>query len=58
MIAIANKQDIKGAMEPGRVENVLQVPTFGMVATEGANRDQMIELIHALMRKVEQKKNA
>ena len=35
MIAIANKQDIKGAMEPGRVENVLQVPTFGMLPQKG-----------------------
>jgi small GTP-binding protein len=58
MVAIANKQDIQGAMEPGRVENVLQVPTFGMVATEGGYRDQMVELIHTLMRKVEQKKSA
>jgi small GTP-binding protein len=58
MVAIANKQDVKGAMEPQRIENVLQVPTFGMVATESANRNQMMELIDMLMRKVEQKKLA
>jgi small GTP-binding protein len=58
MIAIANKQDLAGHMEPTRVENVLQVPTFGMIATEDSNRNQMIELIHSLMRKVEQKRFA
>ncbi|MHA1301033.1 MAG: ADP-ribosylation factor-like protein [Candidatus Helarchaeota archaeon] len=52
IIAIANKQDQDGHMNAKRVEDVLQVPTYPMVAIEEKNKDnfQMIiidELIKA-----------
>lgn len=56
IIAIANKQDLAGHMEPKRVQDVLRVPTYGMVATENENRDNMVELINSLVRKVESRK--
>jgi small GTP-binding protein len=56
IIAIANKQDLTGHMEPNRIQDVLRIPTFGMVATENVNRDNMVELIQSLIRKVESRK--
>lgn len=39
IIAIANKQDQDGRMDAKRVEDVLQVPTYPMVAIEEKNQD-------------------
>lgn len=52
IIAIANKQDLDGALTPKRVENVLGVPSFAMVATEQENREKMYGILkRALQRK-------
>jgi small GTP-binding protein len=56
IIALANKQDLAGHMEPNRVQNVLQIPTFPMVAIDNANYSNMIGLIDTLMRRVQEKK--
>jgi small GTP-binding protein len=58
IVAIANKQDLPGHMEPGRVQNVLQVPTFPMVATDNTNFPNMVGLIDTLMRRVTERKLA
>ena len=56
MVAIANKQDLEGHMSPNRVEDVLQIPTFPMVAIDRTNRTRMVELINTLMNYVEARK--
>jgi small GTP-binding protein len=38
IIAIANKQDIPGSMKPESVQDLLGVPTFGMVAVDPRQR--------------------
>lgn len=52
IIAIANKQDIDGALSPDRVANVLGVPAFPLVATDPANKETMYGILKkALARK-------
>lgn len=41
IIAIANKQDAEGHMSSSRVENILQVPTYPMVAIEEKNKEDL-----------------
>ncbi|MCF2135629.1 MAG: 50S ribosome-binding GTPase [Candidatus Thorarchaeota archaeon] len=38
VIAIANKQDISGSMKPASVQDLLGVPTYGMVAIDPKQR--------------------
>ncbi|RDE14698.1 MAG: hypothetical protein C4K49_07015 [Candidatus Thorarchaeota archaeon] len=38
VIAIANKQDVSGSMRPESVQDLLGVPTFGMVAIDPKQR--------------------
>ncbi len=45
VIAIANKQDIPGSMRPRSVEDLLGVPTFGMVAIDPKQRLDGYKLI-------------
>jgi small GTP-binding protein len=45
IIVIANKQDLGGVMNPERVENVLHVTTYPMVAIEPQYREELLELI-------------
>ena len=45
IIAIANKQDMDGHMSAERVENLLQVPTYPMVAIEEKNKDNLHMII-------------
>ncbi len=45
IIAIANKQDLPGAMKAKRVEDVLHVPTYPMVAIDTQYREELLELI-------------
>ncbi|MFX0137974.1 MAG: hypothetical protein ACFFDN_30310, partial [Candidatus Hodarchaeota archaeon] len=45
IIAIANKQDMDGHMSAKRVENLLQVPTYPMVAIEEKNKDNFHMII-------------
>jgi small GTP-binding protein len=45
IITIANKQDLGGVMNPERVENVLHVTTYPMVAIDPQYREKLLELI-------------
>lgn len=45
IVAIANKQDIDGAMRPEKVAAILKIPTYGMVAVDPKNREKMIKVI-------------
>ena len=38
LIAVANKQDIPGAMKPDSVQDLLGIPTYGMVAIDPKER--------------------
>lgn len=58
MVAIANKQDLKEHLAPDRVEDILQIPTFPMVAIDSNNRQRMVELIQTLMTYVEKRKRS
>jgi small GTP-binding protein len=57
IVAIANKQDLPGHLEPDRIQNVLQIPTFPMVAIDTKNLDNMTQLIDVMMRRVMEKKS-
>ncbi|UYP48676.1 hypothetical protein NEF87_004961 [Candidatus Lokiarchaeum ossiferum] len=56
LVALANKQDLQGHMSPERVEDVLQIPTFPMVAIDKNNRQRIVELINTLMNYVDARK--
>ena len=45
VIAIANKQDIPGSMKPRSVEDLLGIPTYGMVAIDPKQRIHVYRLI-------------
>ncbi len=45
LCVIANKQDIPGALEPKRIEKLLGIKTYGMVAVDPNNRAKMIQII-------------
>lgn len=45
VIAIANKQDLPGSMRPESVQDLLGVPTFGMVAIDPKQRVNGYKLI-------------
>jgi small GTP-binding protein len=45
IIAIANKQDMKGSMSPEEIQAALGVPTYGMVATDRQNEEILREII-------------
>ncbi|MFW9769586.1 MAG: hypothetical protein ACFFEM_12260, partial [Candidatus Thorarchaeota archaeon] len=45
VIAIANKQDLPGSMRPESVQDLLGVPTFGMVAIDPKQRLNGYKLI-------------
>ncbi|MHA1595476.1 MAG: ADP-ribosylation factor-like protein [Candidatus Baldrarchaeia archaeon] len=47
VIAIANKQDLPGAMKPNRVQDLLEVPTYGLVAIDPRER---VKMYHILMK--------
>ncbi|MGV9141983.1 MAG: ADP-ribosylation factor-like protein, partial [Promethearchaeota archaeon] len=42
---IANKQDLESAMKPDKVENILGLKAYSMVATDPNNRDKMIQIV-------------
>ncbi|WEU39641.1 MAG: GTP-binding protein [Candidatus Odinarchaeum yellowstonii] len=49
IIGIANKQDIKGALSPERVANILGLETYGMIAIDSREKVHMYRvLINAL----------
>jgi small GTP-binding protein len=45
IVAIANKQDLPGHMAPNRVEAVLAVPTYDLVATSDESREKLLAII-------------
>ena len=45
IIAIANKQDLKGTMKPGEIEAALGVPTFGMIGIDSQNEKKLKQII-------------
>ncbi len=45
IIAIANKQDLPGAMKPESVQDLLGIPTYGMVAVDPKQRVHGYRLI-------------
>ena len=45
IIAIANKQDLKGRMKPDEIEAALGVTTFGMVGIESSNEKKLKKII-------------
>jgi small GTP-binding protein len=45
IIAIANKQDLKGRMKPGEIEAALGVPTFGMIGIDSQNEKKLKHII-------------
>ncbi len=57
IVAIANKQDLAGHMSSDRVENIMGINTFPMVAIDQTKRLYMVEIIRTLMGYVEKKKN-
>ncbi|MBN2228303.1 MAG: hypothetical protein JW779_01845 [Candidatus Thorarchaeota archaeon] len=48
VIAIANKQDLKGALSPEQVSKLLDVPAYGMQANKAEFREQWLRLLKAL----------
>ena len=54
VIAIANKQDLPGSMRPESVQDLLGVPTFGMVAIDPKQRLNGYKLIVNGLRDVSQ----
>jgi small GTP-binding protein len=45
VIAIANKQDIAGHFDAKRVENVLQVPTYGLTAIDPQQKEKLCYIL-------------
>ncbi|MHA1805205.1 MAG: ADP-ribosylation factor-like protein [Promethearchaeota archaeon] len=55
IIAIANKQDLQeldGRMTPDRVENVLQVKTYGLTAINPVERAKLIDILNQHLKNV------
>lgn len=44
-VAIANKQDLPGALKPPEIEKILGVKTFGMVSNDPSSRDTWINIL-------------
>ena len=42
---IGNKQDLEEAMKPEKIEQILGLKTYSMIAKDPANRDKMIQII-------------
>jgi signal recognition particle receptor subunit beta len=47
-IAVANKQDLEGALSPEEVSQKLGVPAYGMQANRRDFREQWLDLIRGL----------
>ncbi|MBD3353873.1 MAG: GTP-binding protein [Candidatus Lokiarchaeota archaeon] len=56
IIALANKQDLKGHMDPKRIKNILDIPTIGICAIEPEYRDELINAIGWCMEEIEKEK--
>ena len=58
IVALANKQDIDGHLEPKMVKDVLQVPTYGITAIDNEQRRILVEIINVIMEEIEKEKSA
>ena len=45
VIAIANKQDLQGRLNPQQIQQKLGVPTYGMVGIDQENKDKLESII-------------
>jgi GTPase SAR1 family protein len=45
VVAIANKQDLPGALKPQQIEKILGVKTFGMIGNDRNSRDVWVNLL-------------
>ena len=45
IVAIANKQDLPGALKPQEIEKILGVKTFGMIGNDRGSRDTWINIL-------------
>jgi small GTP-binding protein len=55
IVAIANKQDLRksdGRMDPKRVEDILQVKTYGLTAIDPNQREKLIDIIRKELNQV------
>jgi len=57
IIALANKQDLPGHMDPQRIKNVLQIPTIGICAIDPTYRDVLIEAITWCLEQIQNEKS-
>ncbi|MDO8123415.1 MAG: ADP-ribosylation factor-like protein [Candidatus Hermodarchaeota archaeon] len=51
IVAIANKQDLKGALQPHLVQRVLGVKTYGLTAIDPENREVALDIIRMSLEK-------
>ncbi|MHA1819439.1 MAG: ADP-ribosylation factor-like protein [Promethearchaeota archaeon] len=56
IVALANKQDLPGHMEPKRVKDVLQIPTVGICAINPEHRDILLDAIAWVMEEIKKEK--
>ena len=56
IVALANKQDLPGHMDPKRIKNILQVPTIGICAIDPQYRDDLIDAISWVMDEIEKER--
>ncbi len=52
VLAIANKQDLPGAMKPSQVEDLLNVKTYGMVAIDPRKRTKMCHILREALEQI------
>ncbi len=52
VLAIANKQDLPGAMKPSQVEDLLNVKTYGMVAINPRKRILMCRILKEALEQI------
>ncbi|MBS7250445.1 MAG: ADP-ribosylation factor-like protein [Candidatus Freyarchaeota archaeon] len=52
VLAIANKQDLPGAMKPSQVEDLLNVKTYGMVAIDPRKRTKMCHILRDALEQI------
>lgn len=58
IVALANKQDQDGTLDPKMVKDVLQVPTYGITAIDNEQRRILVEIINVIMEEIEKEKSA
>lgn len=57
IVAIANKQDLPGHMEPKRIKNILDIPTIECCAIDPNYREILIDAISWCMEEIEKEKS-